>query len=89
MSKFKNIQVGDKVTRMLAGTVPVELTVTAVDDLIHCGPWMFSRNNGAEIDPELGWDETRTGSYLVSPEADAVASKLLGTDGNATEPTSR
>ena len=82
MSDFKNIKVGDVVTRMLAGKVPLELKVTQVDELIHCGPWTFSRNNGAEIDPELGWTESVTGSYLVRPAADAVAQSLLPPSGS-------
>lgn len=30
------------------------------------GGWVFMRHNGAEIDPDIGWDaNTKTGSYLV------------------------
>ena len=64
MKTFSDIKVGDIVTRMLAGSVPMELEVTAVDDFIHCGPWKFSKKNGAEIDDDLGWDESTTGSFL-------------------------
>lgn len=59
------LQVGDVVTRWLAGAVPQELKVTAIDSLIHCGPWTFHRDTGAEVDAELGWDGvTVTGSFL-------------------------
>lgn len=69
MSKFKDIKVGDTVTRMLAGTLPMKLEVTVVDEFIHCGPWKFSRKNGAEIDEDLEWDdENGTGSYLKLEE---------------------
>ncbi len=61
---ISDIKVGDKVTRMMGGVVGMKMTVTKVDDLIHCGPWTFSRNNGAEIDETLGWTEEGTGSYL-------------------------
>jgi len=58
------------VTRMLAGTIPMELTVTELtDDIITCGAWTFCRHTGAEIDEDLGWGPPplRTGSYLVMP----------------------
>lgn len=73
MKKFDYVKVGDTVVRMLAGR-PMLLTATEItDDLIICGVpgqpeaegWSFSKNNGAEIDDMLGWDEKRTGSYLV------------------------
>lgn len=48
---FEHIKVGDIVTRMLAGTIPMELKVTEVTDtLIACGPWEFDRITGHEID---------------------------------------
>ena len=30
--------------------------------------WEFSRRNGAEIDDEIGWSETVTGSFIVPDE---------------------
>ena len=62
--KLDEIKVGDTVTRMIAGSIPMVLKVTAVDEYIHCGPWKFSRKTGAEIDEEIGWDESTTGSVL-------------------------
>jgi len=64
VSKFEDVKVGDTVTRMIAGSIPMVLKVTAVDEYIHCGPWKFSRKTGAEIDEEIGWDESTTGSVL-------------------------
>ena len=68
---FEHVKAGDKVTRMLAGTIPVELNVTEVTDTeILCGPrdvgWMFDRVTGAEIDEDLGWGPPpkMTGSFL-------------------------
>jgi hypothetical protein len=75
---FWQVRAGDRVTRMLAGTIPQELTVTKVDkELIHCcGPdgvnwcsdgchgWTFDRATGAEVDMDLGWGAGRTGSFL-------------------------
>ena len=66
------IKVGDKVTRMVAGGVPMmECTVSEIDDkFIHCGAWKFDKKTGAEVDEYLGWgvvdaDGTvRTGTYL-------------------------
>jgi hypothetical protein len=64
-----NIKPGDTVLRMLGGMtgVPMELKVSAVDeDFIHCGPWKFDRETGAEVDEELEWGPQFgvTGSYL-------------------------
>ena len=63
---FEDVKVGDTVIRNLCG-LHMLMTVTEVDEkLIHCGPWTFSRLNGAEVDEDLGWDGvTVTGSYLV------------------------
>ncbi len=60
------MKVGDKVTRMLAGSIPMNLTITAIDDeFIHCGGgWKFDKKTGAEVDEELGWGNEGTGSYL-------------------------
>lgn len=67
---FEHIKVGDKVTRMLAGDIPMELTVQSVTDtVIDCG-WEFDRKTGCEIDDFLGWGPPpkMTGSFLVLPE---------------------
>ena len=71
---FRHVQAGDTVLRLLAGVIPMELLVTAVDDqLIWCGPvnsgWAFDRDTGVEVDEELGWGPAFgiTGSYLVDP----------------------
>jgi len=71
MSGFAHIKKGDAVTRMLAGTIPMTLRVTQVDDkLIHCGPWTFDRFTGAEVDHDLQWGPQYgiTGSYLTEIE---------------------
>jgi hypothetical protein len=71
-----DVKVGDKVTRMLVGTLPMELVVTEVtDDRIKCGDWEFDRTYGYEIDEELGWGVRgaqgfiETGSFIVQPDA--------------------
>ena len=49
--KFKDIKIGDKVTRLLAGIIPMELQVTDVtNNRIICGSWEFDRDSGIEID---------------------------------------
>ena len=66
--QLQDVKPGDIVTRIMCGT-PMQLKVSEVtDDLIKCGPWEFSRKNGAEMDEDCGWDETRTGSYLLHDE---------------------
>jgi hypothetical protein len=60
---FMAVEAGDTVLRLLAGRVPMQLNVTLVDeDLIHCGPWTFSRRTGREVDPEL----SLSASYLAN-----------------------
>ncbi len=51
---FEHVKVGDTVTRMLAGVVPMELKVSEVtEDRIVCGAWEFDRITGHEIDEEI------------------------------------
>lgn len=62
-----DVKVGDVVVRWLAGTVPMELRVTSVEEgRIHCGPWIFDQATGAEIDDDLDWGPPpkMTGSVL-------------------------
>lgn len=64
-SDFADTKVGDRVIRVLAGSVHMPLTVSAVtDELICCGPWTFDRKTGAEIDDLLEWGVHGTGSIL-------------------------
>lgn len=78
--KFGHIEVGDRVTRMLGGTLPMKLIVGKVDEtfIYTATPdgkinvdegWKFRRDNGAEVDEDLGWDGIKaTGSYLTLEE---------------------
>lgn len=61
------MKIGDTVTRMLAGTIPIKLIITGLtDDRIICGDWEFDRASGAEIDELLNWGPPpkMTGSFL-------------------------
>jgi hypothetical protein len=73
---FNDIKVGDVVTRMLAGTIPLELLVTEVTDtkIICGGGWEFDKATGAEIDDFLNWGPPplMTGSFLKPPETKQV-----------------
>ncbi len=60
---LQQIAPGDRVTRIICG-IPMTLLVSSVDEFIHCGPWKFSRRNGAEIDEDLDFNEKITGSFL-------------------------
>lgn len=64
--KLEDIKEGDVITRLLGGSIPMELKVSKVsEDFIVCGPWLFSRKTGLEIDKDLGWDGiTVSGSYI-------------------------
>jgi hypothetical protein len=73
----KEIKVGDVVTRMLAGSIPLKVIVGQIKDgIIKVGSedgeisweegWSFKQTTLCEIDEDLGWDgETVTGSYLI------------------------
>lgn len=70
---FHHIKRGDMVVRILGGVLPMPMQVTDVDDtLIHCGPWTFDRETGAEVDHDLGWGPMYgvTGTYLVHESTD-------------------
>lgn len=85
---FKNVKVGDIVTRNMCGIL-IKMQVATVDDkLLHCRLykpcgryaelaanelWTFDRETGAEIDEELGWGNGGTGSYLMKVEGEANA----------------
>jgi hypothetical protein len=59
-----DVKVGDEVVRNMAG-VHMTLIVSEVQDgKIVCGPWTFDQETGAELDEDLGWDATHTGSYI-------------------------
>ncbi len=77
---LKDLQVGDKVTRWLAGSIPMPLKVTAVTEtIIECADWTFDRATGAEIDDFLGWGPPpkMTGSYIIVGEWTHGRPKLL------------
>lgn len=64
---LKSLVVGDTVTRNMCG-VKMPLKISEItDELIICGPWSFSKKTGAEIDEELGWNETRSGGSISLP----------------------
>ena len=64
VKSLDDVRVGDTVIRDLGG-VAMPLQVTAITAReIHCGDWIFSRRTGGEIDPDLGWDATHTGSHI-------------------------
>lgn len=53
---FKHLIVGDKVYRLLAGTIPMEMTVTAVNmGYIKCGLYTFDRATGVEEYAPFKW----------------------------------
>jgi len=56
MTGFENLKVGDVVTRILGGTIPMKLSISAITDrIITCSAWQFDKATGAEIDEVLGW----------------------------------
>jgi hypothetical protein len=66
---FRDVKVGDTVTRIISETIPMEMKVTYADDNeIRCGDWVFDRDTGMEIDDDLFWGPKydTTGSRLVA-----------------------
>ena len=60
------MQIGDEVTRNMAG-IKIKFKITELtSERIICGPWEFDRRTGAEIDDDLGWGPypKMTGSYI-------------------------
>ena len=67
------MKVGDHVTRMVGGSIPMPLIVTAINDnIVTCGSWQFCATTGAEIDDDLDWGPPPkgTGSYIRLEGAD-------------------
>lgn len=63
---LQDVKVGDTVTRNLCG-MEMELKVTEItENRIICGSWEFDKKSGAEIDEELGWGPTMTGSFIYA-----------------------
>lgn len=66
-----DVKVGDTVIRMLAGTIPQTMRITALTETkVTCALWDFDRATGAEIDEDLdfGPPPKMTGSFLILPE---------------------
>jgi hypothetical protein len=58
------LEVGQQVTRMLGGMIPMQLKVTDItDDKIICGAWQFCINSGVEIDEDMD----SPASYIILP----------------------
>jgi hypothetical protein len=52
-----SLRPGDPVVRWLAGEIPLNQTLTAIDGgLITCGLWTFDHTTGAEMDQDLVGD---------------------------------
>jgi hypothetical protein len=52
--EYASIKPGDVIIRMLAFILPMELTVTAVDEkVITAGAWRFDVQTGIEIDEDI------------------------------------
>lgn len=81
MPSFRHLKKGDKVTRMLAGKLPMPMLVMEVsENRIFCVAenagqehweaeemWQFDRDTGVEEDHDLGWGVQfgQTGSFLT------------------------
>ena len=63
---FRHIQTGDKVRRMLAGVIPMDLLVVDITDtkIICGGGWEFSRDTGIEIDDMISVPVSHLITYI-------------------------
>ena len=75
--KLNDVHVGDTLTRMLGGTIPMQLKVTRESEkFVYCATpdgadeWTFERDSGVEYDPELRWGSQfgATGSFVTEIE---------------------
>jgi hypothetical protein len=85
MTGFEKLKVGDVVVRMLAGTLPMKLQVSAItEQLIICSAWQFDKATGAEIDEELGWGPPplMTGSFIDLSKTEHGIHKQTGETSN-------
>lgn len=65
---FRDVKVGDVVTRNFCGILQQWRVTEIADDLITIGMgWMFDPDTGWEVDVDLKWGPEfgKTGSYLV------------------------
>ncbi len=70
---FEFLKVGDPVTRILARSIEMKLTVTHVTETtVQCGDWIFDRATGAELDEDLHWTSTSSGAYLIRESIDEI-----------------
>ena len=48
------MKVGDRITRMLWKTIPMQIKITKItSNRIICGPWEFDKETGIEIDDDV------------------------------------
>ena len=66
---------GERITRVEAHLSEAKDSTKATSTEIQCGDWLFSRRTGAEIDPDLGWGESQTGSFILPALGRAEAKK--------------
>lgn len=50
--ELRDIKVGDEVTRNMGGITSTMKVTEVTDTTIKCGPWIFSRMSGVEIDED-------------------------------------
>ena len=90
---FSHVKVGDKVYRAMGKTTGrpliMELWCTELDArFIYCGApgvgWKFSRDSGAEVDEDLGWNTRGTGTYLVKSPGEDRTTKIWDDAGKLT-----
>ena len=61
-------KVGDKVTRMLGGSIPINMVIDKIEDgIITASLWTFDEETGAEVDEYLDWGPPpkHTGSFII------------------------
>ncbi|MEJ8816041.1 hypothetical protein WKW77_33635 [Variovorax ureilyticus] len=71
--ELTEVQVGDTLTRMLGGTIPMQLKVTRANErFVYCATpggdeWTFERDSGVEYDSGLRWGSEFgiSGSFIV------------------------
>jgi hypothetical protein len=61
-----DVLVGDIVDRIMCGVPMMKLAVTEVtEERVICGSWQFDKKTGGEIDEDMDWTPSSTGSFIA------------------------
>lgn len=76
---FESLKIGDPVEKYFNNCRVGQQVVTDITNTeIHCGPFVYNKSTGGEIDDILEWDgKTVTNEYIRQPEMSKELDKIL------------